>query len=232
MEMQGAKPDTGQAASDEATRLLSPRWCQRAFEAVRAYQATAHHRDQWHPDEDETFWPAVARDAADDATRKAAAVLGVPPIAVALAACALWHWSLTAEREHRVKGSLLLAINPNVQFTDRAQIARDRDWKLSEGEKQVLGHWHVRGTQERALPAALRRKLQAMRGHFTRDLIREMQPLMKDVTKEEEREEAMTGWIETRTTNAGQRWDAAGARGRGKSRAPSSAGSGAPSLRS
>jgi transcriptional regulator with XRE-family HTH domain len=189
IEMQGAKPDTGEATRDEATRLLSPLWLGRIVEAIREHYASMLPPREWHPDHDEEFWPAIGRDAADDATRKAAAVLGVPPIAVALAARARWNGvrGLTAEREYRLIGSLLIAIDPKVRFTDEAQIARDREWNLSGAEKQALGDWHVRDKRETALPPALRRKLQAMRGHFTRDLIRELRPLMKGVTKKQTR---------------------------------------------
>jgi hypothetical protein len=181
--IQTPRLSVGEETVEEAARLPGL-WRQRIFEAIRA-----HHLEltppcpQWHPDDDEEFWPGIGRDAADDATRKAAAVLGVPPIAVALAARARWNgvWGLTGEREHRLMGSLLLAINPNVPFTDREQIAWD--WKLSEGEKQTLADWHVRGKQERVLPPALRRKLQAVRGHLTRKLLEELAPLLKDLGK-------------------------------------------------
>lgn len=186
LEMQGAKPETGEAASDEA-HLLSGRWCQRVFEAIREFQARVHHRDEWHPDRDETFWPAVARDAADDATRKAAAVLGVPPIAVALAARALWGaWGLTGEREHRLMGSLHVAIIPGARVNEQFLAKIERlDWKLTDEQKQALREWNMRGLGKRegALPPGSRRKLQAMRGHLTRDLIRELRPLVKDVKK-------------------------------------------------
>jgi len=187
IETQGAKPETGQVAA-RASRLLSPLWCQRFFEAIRDHKAASHGWMGWHPDEDETFWPTIWADAADDATRKAAAVLRAPPIAVALVAQALWHWSMTAEREHRLAGSLIFYVNPCAQFTDAMTVKRD--WNLTEQQKQVLGDWRLRGNREAALPPTLRRKMQAMRGHFTRDLIRELRPLMKDVTSHKHRRKA------------------------------------------
>jgi hypothetical protein len=186
LKLEGLKGSVGEETADEALRL--PRlWCSKMIESIRKHQAARFHREEWHPDHDEEFWPSIGRDAADDATRKAAAVLGVPAIAVALAARACWNgvWGLTGEREHRLAGSLLVATVPNVRITDREQI--ERDWKLSEEEKQALGDWHLRGTQERALTPGLRRKLQAVRGHFTRQLLNELRPLLADVTKKKRR---------------------------------------------
>jgi transcriptional regulator with XRE-family HTH domain len=187
LEVEGLKGSVGEEARGQADDL--PRlWCQKVFESIREHRRRLTPPDgQWHPDHDETFWPSIGRDAADDATRKAAAVLHVPPIAVALAARACWNgvWGLTAEREHRLEGSLIITVVPNAHFTDQAQIARD--WKLSEEQRQILSDWRLRGKQERALPPALRRKLQAVRGHFTRQLLAELRPLLKDVTKKKRR---------------------------------------------
>ncbi len=147
--VEGVKASVGEEAADQAGHL--PRlWCQRIFEAIREHRKTLTPPDpQWHPDDDETFWPSIGRDAADDATRKAAAVLGVPPLAVALAARARWNgvWGLTAEREHR------LAVK-------------------------------LRGMQRETEP---RRKLQALRGHITRELLDDLRPLLKDVTTKRRR---------------------------------------------
>jgi transcriptional regulator with XRE-family HTH domain len=75
-----------------------------------------------------------------DAESKAARVLRVPPVTVALAAAGRWHRSLTKERDARVadqsKGSAISA-----------------------------------------------RTLQALRGHITRQLLDELRPLLKDITK-------------------------------------------------
>jgi len=136
----GAEPTVGEEAAKQAERLPA-RWCQGIFEAIRE-----HHRKRtpprgWHPDDDEEFWPSIGQDVADDANRTAAAVLGVPPIAVALAARARWNgvWGLTGEREHR-----LAVLLPGMH----------RD-------------------------TAPGRKLQALRGHITRQLLDELRPVLK-----------------------------------------------------
>jgi hypothetical protein len=74
-------------------------------DAIREHRRRIRPHREWHPDHDETFWPDVGREAADDATRKAAAALKVPPLAVALAARACWNGvrGLTDEREHRLE---------------------------------------------------------------------------------------------------------------------------------
>jgi len=186
LKAEGLKGSVGEEAAEAALRLPRP-WTYAMVQAIRRHQAEGLHREEWHPDHDETFWPSIGRDAADDATRKAAAVLGVPPIAVALAARACWNgvWGLTAEREYRLNGSVLLTLG--ARFTDEATTELARDWKLSAEHKQFLSDWHARGTQERALPPSLRRKLQAVRGHFTRQLLAELRPLLKDATKKKRR---------------------------------------------
>jgi hypothetical protein len=62
-----------------------------------------------------------------------------------------------------------------------------RDWKLSGEEKQALSDWRLRAKQERSLSPALRRKLQAVRGHFTRQLLDELRPLTKAIAKKKRR---------------------------------------------
>jgi transcriptional regulator with XRE-family HTH domain len=120
--VEGAKPETGKETSAQADRL-PPLWCQKMFVAIREHRAKeTPPYYEWHPDEDEEFWPSIGRDAAADATRKAAAALGVPPIAVALAARALWNAGVTGKREHRLA----------VQFPD---IAHERDWQLRDEEE-------------------------------------------------------------------------------------------------
>jgi hypothetical protein len=140
----GLKGSVGDEAADEALRL--PRlWAAKMIDAIRRHQAERFHREEWHPDHEETFWPGIAREAADDATRKASAVLGAPPVAVALAARACWNgvWGLTGEREHR-----LAVLVPGAQ--------RDHTDK---------------------------RKLQALRAHITRRLLKDLRPLVKDIAK-------------------------------------------------
>jgi hypothetical protein len=147
--VEGATASVGEAAAAQAANL--PRlWCQKMFESVREHRRRLPVADaQWHPDEDEEFWPSIGEDAAADATRKAAAVLGAPPIAVALAARARWNgvWGLTSEREHRLAVQL-------------PGLARDN---------------------------APGPRLQALRGHITRQLIEELRPLLKGIPKPKKR---------------------------------------------
>ena len=100
----GMKGSLGEETAEEALRL-GP-WAGRMLDAIGGHQAKLwpgrFRHEAWHPDHDDGFWSEVGLDAADDATRKAAAVLRVPAVAVALAARAQWSWSLTDEREHRL----------------------------------------------------------------------------------------------------------------------------------
>jgi hypothetical protein len=156
---------------------LPPAWVRRGFEKIRQRDAHARPPREWDAARRAELFRQVGLDAAGDAVRKAASVLRADPLAVALAGHALWGWGLVAEREHRLAGSLLLAVNPDVRFTDRAQL--EHDWGLSDDEKTILARWHIRGGQERALPQPVRRKLQAARGHLTRALLDEVRPLLE-----------------------------------------------------
>jgi transcriptional regulator with XRE-family HTH domain len=98
----------------------------------------------------ERFWAQVGLEAAGDAERKAAASIGVPPLALALAARRRWGQSLTAERDRKVANATKPAIRMD------PDVARDSQW---------------------------RRRLQAIRGHVTRELLDELRALLKDVTK-------------------------------------------------
>jgi hypothetical protein len=108
LKIAGLKGSVGDETAEAALRL--PRtWTARMLDDIRGRLAAAPlHREEWHPDHDEEFWPGVGREAADDATRKAAVVLGAPALAVALAARACWNgvWGLTGEREYRLAGRL------------------------------------------------------------------------------------------------------------------------------
>ena len=140
IEVESAKVSVGEEAATVAEGLPGL-WCQRMFEAIRDHRRKLHPPDQdWHPDTADEFWLKIGQEAADDATRKAAVVLRVPPMAVALAARARWNgvWGLTGEREHR-----LAVLLPGMQ----------RD-------------------------TAPGRKLQAFRGHITRQLLEELKPLV------------------------------------------------------
>jgi hypothetical protein len=100
----------------------------------------------------ERFWAQVELEAAGDAERKAAASIGVPPLALALAARRRWRRSLTAERDRKVAN----ATNPALRMDPDA--ARDPEWP---------------------------RRLQAIRGHVTRELLGELRPLVKEVAKKQ-----------------------------------------------
>jgi transcriptional regulator with XRE-family HTH domain len=141
--VQTPQPTVESEAEEMALRL--PReWVLGVLESVRRrWAAKTPPRDWDDYDERERLWRDVGLEAAGDAERKAAAVLKVPPLAVALAARALWDWSLTAEREHRLAVQL-----PGL----------------------------VRDTT----PA---RKLQALRGHITRALVEEMEPVVRSLGK-------------------------------------------------
>ena len=92
----------GEETAEAARRLPRP-WVQKMVDAI-----ARHRNGAWRPDDDAAFWPGIRRDGADDATRKAAVVLGVPPIAVALAARACWNGvrGLTDQRERRLAALL------------------------------------------------------------------------------------------------------------------------------
>jgi hypothetical protein len=147
LKVEGLKGSVGEETAEQARRLPGLWLSRTIFEAIREHRKNLKNltpRDaEWHPDHDEEFWPSIGRDAADDATRKLATVLGVPPLAVALAARACWNgvWGLTAEREHRLAGMLP-------------------------------------GAERDHTP---RRKIQALRGHITRQLLEEVRPLVKDL---------------------------------------------------
>lgn len=70
----------------------------------------------------ERFWIEVGLEAAGDAERKAASSIGVPPLALALAARRRWGRSLTAERDRKVAN----ATNPALRMDPDA--ARDPEW--------------------------------------------------------------------------------------------------------
>jgi transcriptional regulator with XRE-family HTH domain len=172
--------------AEKAVRQLPRSWFLGILESVKRRWAAAAPPKDWHDPVDtfgyrDAFWHDVGRDVASDTTQKAAAALGVPPLAVALAAQALWGWSLRAEREHRLGGSGLLAIG--ARLTDEATAKLTRDWGLSEEQARAWRDSQVRGKPESTLPPLLRRKVQAVRGHFTRELLGELRPLVKDVAK-------------------------------------------------
>jgi hypothetical protein len=149
LEVEGLEGSVGEETAAQVDHLPQI-WCQKMFESIREHRRRLTPPDaQWHPDEDEEFWPSIGRDAADDATRKAAAVLKVPTIAVSLAARAQWNgvWGLTGEREHRLAVRL-------------PGLARD-------------------AVPDRRLQA----RRQALRGHITRELLEELRPLLKEITK-------------------------------------------------
>jgi hypothetical protein len=102
----------GEETAEEARRLPQG-WRLKMIDAIARHQGGAGR-----PDNDEAFWLGIQRNAADDATRKAAVVLGVPPIAVALAARACWNGvrGLTDQRERR-----LAALLPPEQRHDPAK---------------------------------------------------------------------------------------------------------------
>jgi hypothetical protein len=70
----------------------------------------------------ERFWREVGLEAAGDAERKAAVSIGVPPIALALAARRRWGRSLTAERDRKVAN----ATNPALKLDPAA--VQDPKW--------------------------------------------------------------------------------------------------------
>ena len=140
LEVGRMKAPIGEETATQALRLPRP-WSHDLMASIRRHLEKLRHGKEWHPDHDKDFWPDLGLEAADDATRKAAAVLKVPPLAVALAARARWNgvWGLTGEREHRL--AVLLP-----------------------------------GMQRETAPA---RKLQALRGHITRQLLQELRPLVR-----------------------------------------------------
>jgi hypothetical protein len=82
-------------------------------------------------------------------------------------------------REHRLHGWVVGVLR--ARLTDEAQIKMARD--LNAEQKQFLSDWHHRGSTSPPLPPELRRKLQAMRGYFTRQLLDELRPLLADLIK-------------------------------------------------
>jgi transcriptional regulator with XRE-family HTH domain len=100
-------------------------------------------------------WQGIALEAAGDAEHKAATSLGVPPLALSLAARRVWGRSLTAERDRKVVNATAPAL------------ARDPD-----------------ATADPEWP----RRLQAIRGHVTRELLAELRLLLKGaVTRKKKR---------------------------------------------
>ena len=99
----------------------------------------------------------IAIESRGDAEIKAARVLGVSPIAVAMAAQYIWNQSLTAQRD-------AVALSPAFPG------GGDSSAKLMVA---------------RAVMTA--RRLQARRGHVTRQLLDDLRPLLKDITKKKRR---------------------------------------------
>jgi transcriptional regulator with XRE-family HTH domain len=93
----------------------------------------------------ERFWIEVGLEAAGDAELKAAASIGVPALALALAARRRWGASLTRWRDRLVE----------MRTAKARELDHVEDWP---------------------------RRLQAVRGHTTRELLDELRPLLEGAT--------------------------------------------------
>jgi len=136
--------ETVEDETAEAVLRLPREWTVQIVDGIKAQWAARTPPRTWADlGERDSFWRRLGLDAANEAERKAASVLGVPALAVALAAHRRWEWSLTAEREHRLAGRF-----PGLGVVEISP-----------------------------------RKLQAVRGHLTRELLDELRPVLEGATE-------------------------------------------------
>lgn len=175
-----ARPTVEDATERALWERFPHAWLHRVAAVARERYRALRPPREWDDARDE-FFRQVGLEAASDAVRKAAVALGVPPLAVAFAARALWPtWGLVGERDHRLKISLAVA---GGQGEARA-LAVGRVGGLSEEDRRRLLAW---SGPETDLPPRLRRTLQALRGHCTRQLLAELRPLVQELVKKRRR---------------------------------------------
>jgi transcriptional regulator with XRE-family HTH domain len=107
------------------------------------------HLDSEKFPEDPVFWRKLKQDAAGDAEQNAARKFAVQPMVIAVAAHNLWNRSLSEERDVRA-----------LELFDHGE----------NEEESPLEELHDKWS---------RRRLQALRGHATRELLRELEPILK-----------------------------------------------------